>query len=177
MIKYLRGDIMELLDVYDDLGNVTGRTVVRGDKSVKLNEHEHIAVAIIFIENDKGEFLIQKTSKEKGNVFGVTGGHIDVNEDKESALLREVKEEIGLNLDMSEVKYLGHIVTGVPIRFLYYLKKDIDLNDFVLDPEEVDSVRYMEVNEILNFIEEDLFIESHGICFNKILEFKKKNII
>lgn len=44
---------MELLDVYDNLGNVTGRTVIRGDKSVKLNEHEHIAVTIIFIENDK----------------------------------------------------------------------------------------------------------------------------
>ncbi len=167
----------EVINLYDDNGNKTEKTYVRGDKFHKFNRGEHIPIVMFFIENSKGEFLIQKTSKEKGNVFGVTGGHIDVNEDKESALLREVKEEIGLNLDMSEVKYLGHIVTGVPIRFLYYLKKDIDLNDFVLDPEEVDSVRYMEVNEILNFIEEDLFIESHGICFNKILEFKKKNII
>ena len=54
---------MELLDIYDNDGNVTGRTIVRGDKTAKLNENEHIAVAVIFIENDKGEFLIQKTSK------------------------------------------------------------------------------------------------------------------
>lgn len=35
---------MELLDVYDNNGNKTGRVVVRGDNSVKLN--------------DNGEFLI-----------------------------------------------------------------------------------------------------------------------
>ncbi len=60
---------MELLDVYDNYGNVTGRTIVRGDKSAVLNENEHIAVSVIFIENDNGEFLIQKTSQEKVENF------------------------------------------------------------------------------------------------------------
>ena len=53
---------MEILDIYDDNGKVTAKTVIRGDKSVSLSNNEHIAVAVIFIENDKGEFLIQKTS-------------------------------------------------------------------------------------------------------------------
>ena len=56
---------MELLDVYDNNGNVTGRKIIRGDKTAVLDENEHIAVAVIFIENDKGEFLIQKTSNIK----------------------------------------------------------------------------------------------------------------
>ncbi len=56
---------MELLDVYDNNGNTTGRVVVRGDKTVILSDNEHIAVGVIFIQNSKGEFLIQKTSKEK----------------------------------------------------------------------------------------------------------------
>ena len=47
---------MELLDVYDENGNVTGRVVQRGDKSVTFEENEHIAVSIIFIENNKNEF-------------------------------------------------------------------------------------------------------------------------
>ncbi len=57
---------MELLDIYDDEGNVTGRTIIRGDKTEKLNSHEHIAIAVIFMENNQGEYIIQKTSKEKG---------------------------------------------------------------------------------------------------------------
>ena len=168
---------MEIIDLYDNNGNKLDKTYVRGDKYHKFNKNEHIPIVMLFIENSKGEFLMQKTSKIKGSVFGVTGGHIDKDEYRDDALIREVKEEIGYDIDLNEVKYLGHILTGVPIRFIYYLKKDIDISKCNLNKEEVESIRYMEVNEILNFIEEDLFIESHGICFNKILEFKKKNII
>ena len=71
---------MEMLDIYDSNGKVTGRQVVRGDKSVKLNADEHIALAVIFLENSKGEFLIQKSSVEKGSEYGTTGGHVDAGE-------------------------------------------------------------------------------------------------
>ena len=84
---------MELLDIYDSEGNTTGRKIVRGDKTAILNEDEHIAVSVIFIENDNGEFLIQKTSKEKGNDFSSTGGHVDSGETPLMAIKREVKEE------------------------------------------------------------------------------------
>ena len=33
---------MELLDIYDNNGKRTGRTIERGDKTVILNENEHI---------------------------------------------------------------------------------------------------------------------------------------
>ena len=51
----------EYLDVYDDNGKVTGKVIIRGDKNAKLQKNEHISVAVIFIQNDKNEFLIQKT--------------------------------------------------------------------------------------------------------------------
>lgn len=56
---------MEILDVYDNNGNLTGRKTVRGDKSEVLSENEHIALAVIFIENEDGEFLIQKHLKKR----------------------------------------------------------------------------------------------------------------
>lgn len=49
---------MELLDIYDSTGLPTGKTIVRGDKNTILGDNEHIAVGVIFIENNKGEFLI-----------------------------------------------------------------------------------------------------------------------
>ena len=83
----------EYLDVYDDNGKVTGKVIIRGDKNAKLQKNEHISVAVIFIQNDKNEFLIQKTSKEKGGYFSSTGGHVNMSETPLEAIKREVKEE------------------------------------------------------------------------------------
>lgn len=47
---------MELLDVYDDNGQKTGKVVERGTKDDSLARGEHIAVAIIYIENSKMNF-------------------------------------------------------------------------------------------------------------------------
>lgn len=161
---------MELLDVYDDLGNVTGRTVVRGDKSVKLNEHEHIAVAIIFIENDKGEFLIQKTSKEKGGYYSSTGGHIDSGETPLNTIKREVLEELGVNIDKDNIVEYGAILHDKTIIFLYYIKKNIDINKVKLQKEEVDYVKYMSKNEINKLIKNNEMLKSHGNMFKEIIK-------
>ena len=168
---------MEIIDLYDENGNKLNKTYLRGDRSYKFKKNEHIPIVMIYIENNNGEYLIQKASKEKGSVYSSTGGHVDSGEEIDAAIVREVKEEIGVDIDLKEVKYLGHIITGTPIRFLYYLKKDIDIKEFKPDKSEVKYVKYMSENEINNLIEEGLFLESHAICFNKILEYKQKGII
>ena len=98
---------MELLNIYDDNGNKTGRIIERGDKSVKLSKNEHIAISVIFIENDNGEFLIQKTSKEKGNIYSSTGGHVDSCETPITAIKREVKEELGIDISNDLIEEYG----------------------------------------------------------------------
>ena len=98
---------MELLDVYDENGNVTGRVVQRGDKSVTFEENEHIAVSIIFIENNKNEFLIQKTSHIKGGEYSTTGGHVNSGETPLEAIKREVSEEIGIDIETKDIVSLG----------------------------------------------------------------------
>ena len=165
---------MELLDVYDSTGKKTGKTVVRGDKTAKLEENEHIAVGVIFIENSKGEFLMQKTSVEKGSEYSSTGGHVDAGETPLSSILREIKEELGIEVDSNELEYLGFLLYDKPIRFMYYLKKDINIDDIVVQEEEVEFVKYMSVSEIKEIISKEEITKSHGIIFNKILELKNK---
>ena len=165
---------MELLNVYDNEGNLTDRVVPRGDKSVVLSEKEHIGVAVVFIENSKGEFLMQKTSVEKGSEYSSTGGHVDAGETPLSSILREIKEELGIEVEASELEYLGFLLYDKPIRFMYYLKKDIDIKDIVVQEEEVEFVKYMSVSEIKEIISKEEITKSHGIIFNKILELKNK---
>lgn len=165
---------MELLNVYDNEGNLTDRVVPRGDKSVVLNDNEHIGVAVVFIENSKGEFLMQKTSVEKGSEYSSTGGHVEAGETPLSSILREIKEELGIEVEASELEYLGFLLYDKPIRFMYYLKKDIDIKDIVVQEEEVEFVKYMSISEIKEIISKEEITKSHGIIFNKILELKNK---
>lgn len=63
---------MEKRDLYDKDKNVTGKTIFKGDP-IPSNYYELIVV--IFIENDEGKFLIQRTSQSKGHDLASTGGH------------------------------------------------------------------------------------------------------
>jgi len=163
---------MELLDVYDNNGNVTGRTIIRGDKTAVLNENEHIAIAVIFIENENGEFLIQKTSEEKGGEYSSTGGHVDSGETPLTTIKREVKEELGYNIDNEKIEEYGFMLYDMPIRYLYYLKKNIPLSELTIQKEEVAFVEYMSVSKIKELIESNQMLKSHGIMFNELMKRK-----
>lgn len=164
---------MEILSIYDDYGKVTEKTIVRGSK-IRLADNEHIAVAVIFIENTDGKFLIQKTSFEKGGEFSTTGGHVLAGETPLEAIIRETKEEIGLTLDKNEIKDLGYILYDVPLRFIFYVKKDINIKDLTIQKEEVEYVTYMSKKEIEEIIERGEITKSHGILFNKVMELLEK---
>jgi len=71
---------MELLDVYDQKGNPTGKTVERGKQNQFLNNNEYVAIAQIYIENEKGEFLIEESAKNIDEEFVPVGGHLSQGE-------------------------------------------------------------------------------------------------
>lgn len=166
--------MMEYLDIYDSDGNVTGRVIQRGDKSVKLGPGEHIAVGVIYIENSAGDFLLQKTSLEKGGLYSSTGGHVCIGEKPIDSIKREVLEELGVDISKDEIEELGFILYDMPIRYMFYLKKDIDLKKVVLQKEEVDSVEYMSISQIKELIDKKMITESHGRIFEEILKYKKR---
>lgn len=165
---------MEYLSIFDNEGRITDKVVIRGDKSVVLEENEHIGVGVIFIDNDNGEFLIQKTSIEKGGEYSSTGGHINSGETPIESIKREVYEEIGVDISKDEVVELGYLLYDMPIRFMFYLKKNIDVNELVLQDEEVESIQYMKIDEIKKLINKGMMLESHARIFDKVLEYKSR---
>ena len=165
---------MEYLDIYNNDGITTGRKIVRGDKTVVLNDDEHIALSVIFLQNSNGEYLIQKTSKEKGGEFSSTGGHVDSGETPLDAIKREVLEEIGINIYNDDIKEYGFLLYDKPLRYIFYLNKDININDIKVQKEEVDYVKYMSVSEIEELIKTGQMLKSHGIMFNELQ--KKKTL-
>lgn len=165
---------MELLDVYDINGEKTGKIIERNDIYSGLKEGEYVAIAQIFIENDKGEFLIEQSAKKTGNRFLPAGGHISSGENAYETIIREVKEELGLDLSNENVVDLGFIHCDERLRNIFYLKKNIDLSELTFQKEEVLNVSYMSIDKIKEFVDEGLMHPSHNIIIKKILEFKSK---
>ena len=86
---------MEILDLYDDNGVKLNETIVRGEKT---ETGKNIMLSVVYIQDSDGRYLIQKTSKEKGNKYSTTGGHVTHNEDAITTIVRELKEELGINI-------------------------------------------------------------------------------
>ncbi len=162
---------MEVLDVYNEEGKRLNKKVFRGSNDQDFEKGEHFAVSVIFIENSNGEFLIQKTPKGK---YTATGGHVQSSEDPRNAIIRETKEELGIDISNEKFVDLGFRVLDFPIRFLYYLKKDYDINDFHLQKSEVESVSYMSVYDIYKLIEENTMKKGHALLFREIMKYKFK---
>ena len=112
--------------------NKTNKKIIRGER---LNIGDHILIAVVFIKNKDGKYLIQKTSKEKGGVYSSTGGHFLYNETSKDAITRELKKELGIKIKKERLKYIDDILLGIPFADIYYLEEDIDINKLSLQKE------------------------------------------
>ena len=93
---------METLDLYDKDLKFTGQTIERGHV---VPPGLMIPIVAVYVYNDQGKYLIQKVAPKKGNYYATTAGHVQSGErDFALAMLREMKEEIGLSATKSELK-------------------------------------------------------------------------
>ena len=60
-----------------------------------------------------------------------------------------------------------------PIRFIFYLKKDIDLKDITLQKDEVESISYMSINEIRKIIDAGKMHKGHSKVLEVVLKYKE----
>lgn len=127
---------MEYLNLYDKEGNLLNKKGIRGEKTGDL-----VGIVIIFIENSKGEFLIQKTSSSRKSTFATTGGHVSYGSTFEESIVNEVKEELGIDITNQEFVETNTYVRDYYIQKVYYLKKDIDINDITIQEDEVEYVK------------------------------------
>lgn len=158
---------MEYLNLYDRQGNLIDKKGVRGQKSDYL-----VGIVIIFIENSKGEFLIQKTSEKRGNIFATTGGHVSYGSNFYDSVINEVKEELGIDISNNKIIEVSTYIWKYYVQKVYYLKLDIDINEVIIQKDEVDYVKWLSKEEIFKLIEEKQFREGNIEGFKKVLECK-----
>lgn len=169
---------LEKRDLYDINRNLTGKTIFKGEN---IPDRKYIIVVLIFIQNTEGKFLIQKRSKIKNGKFATTGGHLKTGENSIQGILTEVKEEIGLDLNVKDLQlyYSGRSDKEKVFWDDYYIKMDVpNIENLVLQKEEVESVCWLSIDEIMTLMKEEKFFKNHFEEFEillKWMEEKKKN--
>ena len=150
---------MELLDLYDKQLKITGKTIERGQH---IPYGYMIPIVAVFVYNDQKQFLIQKVAPSKGNYYATTAGHVQSGEiDFAKAMLRELKEEIGLSATKSELELVKIRRYEYKFTFLYLLKSNVPISMLRLQQEEVESVQWMSLEEIEELCRQGFFNRTH----------------
>lgn len=127
---------MELWDIYDSNKQKTGRTMVRNDWHMGPDEF-HLTVLGVIMRPD-GKFLITQRVLTKSWAPGhweVSGGGVQAGEESHEAVLREIREETGLDASQAEGGYMFSYQRINPEEGDNYF---VDIYRFVLDFEEKD---------------------------------------
>ena len=158
---------MEYRDLYNKDRNLTGKTIAKGEPIPKVY---YIKIVVCFMENSEGKFLMQKRSLQKDGLWATTGGHPKSGEDSLTGMHTEILEELDLDINPNELKLVVTNQDDKHICDIYYLKKDINLNDITMQESEVADVKYFTKNEIEKMYQNGEFKKSHYFMFQNFLK-------
>ena len=162
--------MVEYRDLYDVNKCVTGKTFIKGEQVPKGYFY---LIVIIVIKNGLDKYLIQKRVERKGGKWALTGGHPKAGESSLEGIREEVKEELGINIENDNPILFKEITHNDQFFDLYFLEKDIDINDIHIQKEEVDGVMWVTRDEIIKMHEKGEFHEGHYNVFLDYLNYKE----
>lgn len=155
---------MEWFDVVDENGIPTGETVERSDAHAHDILHRTAHIWVIRRNGEHVEVLLQKRSMQKDSFPGrydtSSAGHIQAGDEPLISALRELKEELGIDAKPEDLDYAGMfrihydmIFHNKPFKdnevsFVYVYHKPTDITKLQLQEEEVESVRWFELQEV-----------------------------
>lgn len=151
----------EYFDIINEYGEFTGKTASREEAHKEGLWHKAV---VVFIINSRNEILLQKRSANKKlwpNMWDITaGGHVLKGEFGYQAVIRETKEEIGVNINPQDLLFIGSTLSinkkddiiNKHLNEYYIVHKDVNIKDITLDLNEVSDIKYISKEELLKRI-------------------------
>jgi len=167
----------ELIAIVDNNDKVIGKYPRKKHADGRL--HRETSVLIVSPNN---EILVQERA-DSGCLDYSASGHFSFNEDYLDGAIREVQEELGLDVPKDKFlkisKYrIDYSEKYVNNRFitLWEVRGDYKIEDIKIDPSEVKSVKYLSVPELKRTIKEKSDTMSAGFIDSLQIYFKEKGL-
>ena len=150
---------MEYWDVYDKKGKWKRRVIRKGER---LKNSDYHLIVEGWILGDDGNFIIQRRSLNKKSFAGMwycsAGGSVISRETPKEGMIREFKEELGIDISEDELKLKRIITEKNTIFYIFLVRKNVSLDEIVMQEEEVMDVDIASVEKIQQMIEDKTFI-------------------
>lgn len=162
----------EFLDIVNEKGMPIGQIVDRDTAHLKGIWHRTSHVWLVRKKNGIIQILLQKRSMIKSfpGCYDISSaGHIPAGEDFISSALRELKEELGVSAKVEELICCGdRTIIWDDVFFgkeyhdrqytrVFVLWKDLEETEFCLQREELDSVRWMDLDLCMKGVKDNSF--------------------
>lgn len=156
---YGGGNMPERFDLYDVNRNLTGKTLERGNK---VPEGYYRLVVHVCIFGSDGRMLIQKRQPFKSGWAGMwditAGGSAQAGDTSQQAASRELKEEVGIDYDLTGIRPAMTIYFDGGFNDIYTINMDVDIDSLELQTAEVEQVKWASEEEILDMLHEKEFV-------------------
>ena len=159
----------EYFDILDENGNKTGKTKLRSDVHRDGDWHKAVHIWII---NNSGEVLLQRrcpTKDSNPNMLDISSaGHLSAGDDSVQGALRELKEELNLDIKPEELHFIKtlkrsskYTETFINNEFddLFIVRTDKKIEDMKYQEEEISEIIYVpykKFKEMVNNKQPDL---------------------
>lgn len=143
----------ELMDIYDKNRIKTGKVVNRNNKK-SLNDGEYTISVHCFIITSKKQILLTRRnmSKNRGGKWEDTHGGLKAGETSIDGIIRELKEEIGISVEKEELQLYKILKRENLFRYIYILYKDIPIENYSFNDNEVMDCKYVNIEEFKEMI-------------------------
>lgn len=150
---------MEYWDVYDKKGKWKRRVIKKGER---LKNDEYHIIVEGWILRDDGNFIIQRRALDKKSFSGMwycsAGGSVISRETPKEGMVREFKEELGIDISEDELSLKRIITERNTIFYIYLVRKNISLDEITLQEEEVMDIDLADPSKIKKMVEDKTFI-------------------
>ncbi len=168
--KYMKY-FTEYRELYGKNKKKTGKKMLKD--AIQPKGLKYITCAVVIYNPKTQKFLMQKRTKDKGGKWATTSGHPVYGQTSVEGMQTEIKEEIGLDVNVDELEFVDTIERKEKYVDLYYLEGDYSLDSITMQKDEVDDVKWMSRREIENLHSANKYKETHYNYFIEVVKSKK----
>ena len=148
-----RASILQTWITSSSFCSICGKSNLYNDKEgafeCKCNsspKYPTISPCIITLIHDEDQILLGRSKFFPPNMYSTLAGFIEAGENAEEALIREVKEEV--NVEITNIKYYSSQSWPFPAQLMLGYFCQYEKGEIILNDAELEDARWFNINEL-----------------------------